>query len=1012
MILSYLKLQEEYGQKYGQENTIVLYQVGSFYECYFYDYEKDENKPTWPTKKIGNAIEVGALLNMVVTKRDKNKPYGLNNCNLVGFPIVAYEKHKQVLLNNGYTIIRMDQKKDGKEIERVVGEIVSACTNIENLSSLPISNNIVCVFIEVLKESYNFEDYSIAVGISSIDVTTGQNKVFEVYSKECDHICALQEIYRFLSSYLPIEVLFHLTFKSSTLVSNIKIAEYEKFLVTNLDLSKYVMFTNNMNADFLKIDYATRFLSKIFIDSNSILVNPNIIEELGLERSPYAMTSYLLLLQYCYEHNPTLIEKLNKPEICNNDKYLVLTHNAISQIDLLPNKTTNSLKNKTSHSSSSHRMNRKNKNIDSLFSVINYTKTSLGKRYLLNFLTHPITDVSVLETNYTMIDDLINNPTLISSLRDILKDIPDMERYQRKLYLKLIKPNEFSILFQAYISIISIYTKILESNNSLVSLLFHATEFNKCLSLVLSKIKLEIFASCKIESGKDGCNGKIISDEKIFYDGSDSKMDSYWMKLENIKKNIHNILIELNSHLSSTKGKKIEYEESSSDKNEKNENSYGFWTTPHKASILLKSDINTKICGEIKVINFNKDVMVTSDIISCLLSSYSETKEELSKYLYSCYMSMLSIISTKFNFFPLINGFVSKVDYICSGAKAAIENKYFRPTIKETSEHKSYCEIVDLRHPVVEAVISGEYVPNNVYLGNTSQGINSQGILLYGENSAGKSTLVKAVALNIILAQCGLFTAGKITFYPYTKLITRLSGNDNILHNESSFVVEMKELRTILRNADPFSLILGDEIARGTESISAASISISALTYLVEKKSCFIFTSHLHNIVGTKEIVALGNQLQIAHLSLQYVPETNMIIYERKLKDGPGESIYGLEIANSLGLNSDFIRKAYEIRNELVKKSLFMSDKKSNYNSRVYVDRCFICGTNELDKLNSHHIKEQKKADENGFIGVVHKNIPDNLIELCSECHSRLHVNGLSIVSQETSKGLSLKIIS
>jgi DNA mismatch repair protein MutS len=980
--LTYFKYFEEHAEKFG--NVVVLMQVGSFYEIYEYDPEKDksDNLPSWPNKKIGIATEMGPLLNLTLTRRDKSKSYSLINCNMVGFPMVALEKYKESLLINEYTVILVNQtEKDSKgNVERFVSEILSPATVFENISSLPISNNIASIYIEVQKENTKKDDYLLTIGLSYIDVTTGQNTVLEIYSKEKDAIFGIQETFRFLNSIRPRELILNLQYKNGE-----KLKEYEKYLITELELDKipnYMIFSNKIESEYFKLDYCTRFLTKIFnpsVNERIIIKNPRVIEELNLERLSYGLTSYILLLQYCYEHDQNLIEKISKPNVdyLDSDKFLVLTYNASLQIDVHPPRFINNKRNG----------NRNKRKIDSLFSVINYTKTALGRRYLENIISNPITNIKELNEIYDMNESLIGKPEILKTLSNFLKEIPDLERYHRKLLLKKIKPNEFVTLFKSYNNLIYIYQKLCDEK-LLKKILFDPTSFNSCLKFVYSNYNLDNLEKAEIK------DEKLKIEENIFVSKIDEKSDKYVNDIGELKNKIETIIDHLNFFIIKTKGKKIEL-------SEKKKKNLGFIITAHKAKILKESSWDKTIVGELSFTNILKEVFVTSDIIGETLSNLSNYSEEFSKYLYECYISMLNKIATNYKFFETLNNFISKLDYICSNSKCAIENKYFRPTIKEGD---SFLEILDIRHPIVECIIDSEYITNDIFLGNGKE----NGMLLYGQNSSGKSTLAKAVACNLILAQAGLFTAGRTTFSPYKKIITRLSCNDNIINGESSFIVEMKELRTILRNSDESTLILGDEVTRGTESFGGLCIASSAILTILKKKSSFIFSSHLHDLVNVRRIIEVKDKLNICHLVLKCDDEKKIIVYDRKLKPGTGETIYGIEIAKSLDLDPDFIKTAYEIRNELLGSKHFLSTKKSNYNGKYYVDSCVSCKKKDLSKLESHHIKPQRDSDENGFIGTMHKNIPSNLIDICEDCHDKIDSNKLKILSEETSKGTSL----
>nr|QBK91621.1 MAG: DNA mismatch repair ATPase [Pithovirus LCPAC302] len=972
IVTEYLKYQEEYQNKYG-DRTIVLMEVGSFWEMYEFDPEKDPNfKEAWPDKRLGHAVELSKLLGYVLTKRNKNKPYTITNPNMIGFPCVAYEKHSKFLLSKNYTIVVIEQDKPGKNAERTVTKVLSPATEISDLSPIPVTNQIVSIYIEVQKEEPKFEDFLITVGVSTIDVTTGENIVSEIYSKQKDAIYAIQEIYRFLISVVPRELIVHIKG-----ISKDRSNTYKKWITSNLNIDSipiYNIRVNDLDPEFTKSIYHQQFLSKLFhlTDKKNILENNTlIIEELGLERIHYGTISYIILLQYCYEHNQTLIEKIHKPDTgwVDQSKHLIITHNGIKQLDILP---------------------QSRKGIDSLLSVIDFTTTSMGKRFLRQMICNPITDPIKINQYYNMIEDILNSG-ICKQLDDSLRKICDLERYQRKLRLKIIKPNEFVTLFRSYIEIVKLYTLILSNKTTLNKILFkQVNEFNQCIHSVLSKYNLDNLYYAKIEAN-------IMHSERIiFYPGTNELADKYKSSIKQYENKICCIIKHLNSFLSKTRGKLIEY----SSKKGKSENNMALFTTLHKGKIVKESQVDRNICGEIQVITVNKEAMITSDVIAQVCSDMIKTKKKYNEYIYRCYHQTVYDISEN-TFFSDVNRFITELDYIKSNVKSVVKNNYHRPIILDESE-TSHLEIKNLRHPIIEKIIDNEYITNDLTIGK-----NPTGILLYGSNSTGKSSLVKAVGLNIIMAQAGMYVPSNLKYVPYNRIITRLSGEDDLLGGKSSFVVEMTELRTILRNADSKSLVLGDELCRGSEAVSGTSLTIATLVELVQRKSSFIFSTHMHNLTTNDYILKLKDKLCICHLSLRC--ENNTLIYDRKLKDGPGDSIYGLEVAKSLSIDPSFIEKAVNIRKTLIDHNYLLNPKRSNYNKNVYMDSCAICGKTTERDLQTHHIKEQSKSNINGFIEHFHKDSSFNLIILCDNCHKKLHSDNMNVITEQTIKGKIVK---
>ena len=288
-------------------------------------------------------------------------------------------------------------------------------------------------------------------------------------------------------------------------------------------------------------------------------------------------------------------------------------------------------------------------------------------------------------------------------------------------------------------------------------------------------------------------------------------------------------------------------------------------------------------------------------------------------------------------------------------------------------------------------------------------GIDYNGITLFGLNSAGKSTLQKSVGLNIILAQIGYPVACvELNLSPYHSLFTRISGNDNLFKGLSSFTVEMLEIRNILKRTNNRSLIIADEVCRGTEYESGLIIVLTMIKLLDQKQTNFITASHLHEIVKHKVYQEIKN-VRSFHIKISYDENTNVITYNRELHPGSGDNFYGLSVSKSLIDDREFIQISNEIKESII------STKKdvSKYNKNLIKDECCICKKQVKDgevSLETHHIIFQKDADINGMINEYqHKNNSNNLVVICQKCHDEVDRGNINIVGKvETSIGVEL----
>ena len=340
------------------------------------------------------------------------------------------------------------------------------------------------------------------------------------------------------------------------------------------------------------------------------------------------------------------------------------------------------------------------------------------------------------------------------------------------------------------------------------------------------------------------------------------------------------------------------------------------------------------------------------------------------------------------------------IDFINSGALCAQANHYCKPSI--VLKKASYFKAKELRHPILERISSETvYVPHDIELGYETE---QNGILLYGINSSGKSTLMKSIGLNIILAQIGYYTAAtNFEYSPYNSLFTRICGNDNMFRGLSSFMVEMMELMAILKRNDSKTLILADEISKGTEIRSGIVIIGYMLESLSKSNSTFITATHIHDIIKLETVKTLTN-IKTKHLKVTYNPEDDSIIYDRHLSDGQGETFYGLQVAKYLMKDKLFNERTTEILKEY---DNLADNKPSKYNPNVYLINCEICKSKE--KLETHHIVWQKdfnNDDINESKFYLQKNDSSNLVTLCMSCHDKVDRNEIIINGwKDTSNG-------
>jgi len=1015
LIDDYLVESIKYEKKYG-ENTIVLMQVGHFYEAYAVDNINEKIN-------ADNLEKLANIMNIQVTRKNKSiVENSRGNPIMIGVNIYSIDKYIQILLNAYFTIVLIDQVGQPPFVKREISAIYSPGTNIQY--DMGDTNNIVCIYLEEIENKKNFQT-NLCCGITAIDLATGKNTVYETFSRKDDFNFALDELFKFIQIYDPKELL--VITKSLSLKLD-KLSSY-------LHLGDRVVHFKNVDegdcdTNYFQINYQNQFLSRIFKDTG--LLSP--IEFVGLENLPFATASYIFLLQFAYEHSESIIQALNVPNIWQIDQHLSLTNNTINQLNLIANPVINC---KTK--------------FNSLFSVINNTSTTIGKRYLRDRLLNPIIDKSILEIRYQIIEDMLtninlsvlnglpefdqqNNETikLYKLIEDKLNKVIDLERAHRRMSLDIFQPTDMFGLINSYKNIISIV--------ELIDILDLST-LNKIQLTEEDKINLKnLHEQINRDFNLDECvkyhQDKITGN--IFNVGIFNHIDEICEQIQHSHDQFNLFNVSLSKFMGAENNDMML-------KLEHNERDGYYITTTNKRGVSLKSAISKEkqfILSDTIIIKndleFKHPTKSSTKITSSFLKEHSNRivvkTEKLKSVAKTTFLKKISEYVDKYgSVMANLAKFIGEIDVAKSSCKTSEKYGYIRPKILDNST--SFMIAKNIRHPIIERLGNNdEYITNDIALGlkfddsdfnlylkehfgdefkleNNDSFNNSLGVLLFGTNASGKSSLMKAVGINIILAQSGHYVAASnFGFKPYTNLFTRINNNDNIFKGESSFAVEMSELRSILKRSDKNSLVLGDELCAGTESISALSIFSSSVIKLEERGSSFIFATHLHELCNIKQVTNL-DRVKMFHLKVIFDMENDLLIYDRKLEKGNGPAVYGLEVCRAMKMDTSFLTLSEEIRKDLLGiKQTVLETKQSKYNSKVYIHVCEICGS---DAADVHHIKFQCTADSNKLIdGSLQKDVKSNLVPLCKECHNNVHLNKITINGfKQTSQGIKLDYV-
>lgn len=516
-----------------------------------------------------------------------------------------------------------------------------------------------------------------------------------------------------------------------------------------------------------------------------------------------------------------------------------------------------------------------------LLDVIDKTLSPMGARLLKRWLALPLKDISRIRSRHEVISYLKSNPEVLQQIQYQIKQISDLERLISKVATGKISPREVNFLKDSLDAIIPIKTLALESSNEALRVIgdsLHACE------LLREKIKSTIQEDAPVSVNKGNAIAVGVHSELDELRAISSTGKGYLEELE-----------QRESVASGIPSLKVSFN-----------NVFGYY-------IEVRNTHKDKVPAEW----IRKQTLVNAErYITEELKEYESkilgAEEKIHQLETQLFEQLVNWIATYIKHVQLNANLIAQLDCLTSFTQLAIDNKYVCPDLDESFD----LEIKDGRHPVIEKQlpVGVPYISNDVYLDRETQQI----IMITGPNMSGKSAILRQTALIVLMAQMGSFVpAESVRMGVVDKIFTRVGASDNISMGESTFMVEMNETASILNNISERSLVLLDEIGRGTSTYDGISIAWAISEYLHEhpNKPKTLFATHYHEL---NEMEVTFDRIQNYNVSVKELKDT--VLFIRKLVKGGSAHSFGIHVAKMAGMPQIVIQKAQKLLKQLEKR--------------------------------------------------------------------------------------------
>jgi DNA mismatch repair protein MutS len=662
------------------------------------------------------------------------------------------------------------------------------------------------------------------------------------------------------------------------------------------------------------------------------------LKSFGMEENSAEIISAGALLDYLDTTSKGILSHIRTIKVYRDSEYMGIDESSERNLELLYNQRDGEAR-------------------FSLLEVMDETKCSMGRRLLKRRILHPLRGVEKINKRLDMVEDLYRDQGRLSKLRELLGKTSDLERLCSRLAMDKAHARDMLAIKNAIICFLAV-KELLSAEFEEKKFCFECDEtenennFDNLLQIqnLLEKGIIEE-PSILLNEGKLIKNGynKELDELHSMRDNSRQILEQY-LEEEKKETGISSLKIRYNRLI----GYFFEVKKNSLDKVPKHFIRRQGMSDGERYSTYKLAELESEINGaDDKVIELEKKI-------------FFEIREETKKYL-----NLLSVCARR----------LAEIDTAQSLAKAASIRNWTRPSLDEGS----IIEIYEGRHPVVEEHIGrGEYIPNDILLNTASKEISFA--MITGPNMAGKSTYLRSAALITIMAQVGSFVpASQARIGLCDRIYCRVGASDNLARGESTFLVEMNETAFILNTATKKSLVIMDEVGRGTGTNDGLSIAWAVSEELLKIGCRTLFATHFH------ELSLLSHQ-HLANYSMDVLEQGEKILFLRKLKDGPAAESYGLFAAMLAGLSRNVLDRAGQILRLLKERDADLSG---------------TFGENIVNQ-NKNEVNKDEKSDQNRFEKMLQEIDPEKMTPLealNTLCQwKKLEKSGISLIPEKKPK--------